>query len=279
MSRKNLKDLTAVGERLRRCGVVGIAASNPAGWGILISTLWLGVCPLCSVLCCLWQWPCHSAFYRFQRGPPLCICLVFWSKVCAHPIVIWFTDIWVVSLGVYVLHWRRINNKWVKKYKKGVFARFSGSLDHCAWVSRSSMWSSPVIFTVLHPDSYYRYRIIDIIVHRCGASGSMRACHAAGPGSIPGRDKFPGWGFFRGFPSPIRQMSGNFRPPPSSPNIIWPSSSFHLRLIGMTECVIGVYCLSCLCCLGGGPGIGLITHPGRTSMSLCGQKACMWSIV
>ena len=30
------------------------------------------------------------------------------------------------------------------------------------------------------------------IVHRCGASGSMRACHAAGLGSIPGRDKFPG---------------------------------------------------------------------------------------
>ena len=28
-------------------------------------------------------------------------------------------------------------------------------------------------------------------VHRCGASGSMRACHAAGPGSIPGRDRFP----------------------------------------------------------------------------------------
>ena len=29
-------------------------------------------------------------------------------------------------------------------------------------------------------------------VHRCGASGSMHACHAAGLGSIPGRDKFPG---------------------------------------------------------------------------------------
>ena len=29
-------------------------------------------------------------------------------------------------------------------------------------------------------------------VHRCGACGNMRACHAAGPGSIPGRDKFPG---------------------------------------------------------------------------------------
>ena len=33
---------------------------------------------------------------------------------------------------------------------------------------------------------------IIIIVHRCGPGGSMRTCHAAGPGSIPGRDKFPG---------------------------------------------------------------------------------------
>ena len=32
----------------------------------------------------------------------------------------------------------------------------------------------------------------DIKVHRCGTGGSLRACHAAGPGSIPGRDKFPG---------------------------------------------------------------------------------------
>ena len=37
-------------------------------------------------------------------------------------------------------------------------------------------------------------------VHRCGTGGSMRACHAVGPGSIPSRDKFPGWGFFRVFP-------------------------------------------------------------------------------
>ena len=37
-------------------------------------------------------------------------------------------------------------------------------------------------------------------LHRCGASGSVRACPAAGPGSIPGRDKFPGWGFFGIFP-------------------------------------------------------------------------------
>ena len=29
-------------------------------------------------------------------------------------------------------------------------------------------------------------------IHRCGASGSMRTCHAAGPGSMPSLDKFPG---------------------------------------------------------------------------------------
>ena len=40
-----------------------------------------------------------------------------------------------------------------------------------------------------------------------------------------------------------------------------------------------VYCLTCLCCLRGGPGIGPITHSGRPSMSLCGQKICMWSRV
>ena len=39
-----------------------------------------------------------------------------------------------------------------------------------------------------------------VIVHCCGTGGSMHACHEAGPGSIPGRDKFPGWGFFGVFP-------------------------------------------------------------------------------
>ena len=84
---------------------------------------------------------------------------------------------------------------------------------------------------------------------------------------------FLGEVFFLGFSSPVRQMSGNLRPT-RSPNIIWPSSSsFHIRLVGMSECVLGAYCLSCLCCLGGGPGIGLITHPGRPSMSLFCQKS------
>ena len=34
--------------------------------------------------------------------------------------------------------------------------------------------------------------VVEVVVHRCGASGSMRACHAAGPGSITVGDKYPG---------------------------------------------------------------------------------------
>ena len=34
---------------------------------------------------------------RFQGGPCLCMCLVFWSKVCAPPTGIRLTSIWVVS--------------------------------------------------------------------------------------------------------------------------------------------------------------------------------------
>ena len=34
---------------------------------------------------------------------------------------------------------------------------------------------------------------LNVYIHRCGPGGSMRACHAAGPDSIPGRDRFPGW--------------------------------------------------------------------------------------
>ena len=118
---------------------------------------------------------------------------------------------------------------------------------------------------------YYYY------VHRCGSGSNMRACYAAGPGSITVRDRFSGWVFFRGFSSPVRQMSGNFRPT-RSPNTIWPPlSSFHIRLVGMIECVSGVYCLSCLCCLGGGPGIELITHPGSPPCP-CVVKKSMYVI-
>ena len=34
--------------------------------------------------------------------------------------------------------------------------------------------------------------ISNLFVHRCGPGGCMHTCHAAGPGSFTGRDKFPG---------------------------------------------------------------------------------------
>ena len=36
--------------------------------------------------------------------------------------------------------------------------------------------------------------------------------HLAGPGSIPCRVRLPGWGFFRGFPSTVKQMSSHLSP-------------------------------------------------------------------
>ena len=83
--------------------------------------------------------------------------------------------------------------------------------------------------------------------------------------------------FFEVFPSPVRQMSGSVRHP-RSPNIIWPSlSSIIIHLVRMTGYVNGECRRSpkCSCCLVGGPGIELIPHPGRPSMSLCGQKVCV----
>ena len=38
--------------------------------------------------------------------------------------------------------------------------------------------------------------------------GNIVTSHAAGAGSIPG-SQFPGWDFSQGFPSTVRQMSGN----------------------------------------------------------------------
>ena len=57
-----------------------------------------------------------------------------------------------------------------------------------ALVTLASYWLSTVhyITTII---------IIITMVHRCGPGGSMCACHAAGPSSIPGRDRFPGLGF------------------------------------------------------------------------------------
>ena len=49
--------------------------------------------------------------------------------------------------------------------------------------------------------------------------GNIVASHLAGPGSIPGRVSFPGWGFFLGFSSAVRRMSGKRRLHPSPDNI------------------------------------------------------------
>ena len=37
-----------------------------------------------------------------------------------------------------------------------------------------------------------REKIAENLFNRCGIGGGNRACHAAGSGSLPGRDKFPG---------------------------------------------------------------------------------------
>ena len=50
--------------------------------------------------------------------------------------------------------------------------------------------------------AFFTMRIFEVLlsaIHRCGPGGSMCACHAAGLGSIPGRDRFPGEVFFLGF--------------------------------------------------------------------------------
>ena len=126
----------------------------------------------------------------------------------------------------------------------------------------------------LHLHKSVKHTIVVITqIHCCGAGGSMPACHVAGPSSIPGREKFPGWGFFGVFPHLLDKYQEVLGP--QGPQISFGPqiSSFHIRLATMIGCVDGVYRLSCLCFLGVGPGIELIPHPGRTSMSLCGQKS------
>ena len=68
------------------------------------------------------------------------------------------------------------------------------------------LFKEPEIFTLV------KLKTLQWAVHLCGTGGIMRVSHAAGPDSIPGRDKFPGRVLFRGFSSTVRQMSGSFRP-------------------------------------------------------------------
>ena len=83
-------------------------------------------------------------------------------------------------------------------------------------------------------------------VNRCGASGSMRACHAAGPDSIPGRDRFPGWGFFGVFPhlSDICQETLG----PQGPRISFGRRHHHsiFALLGwLSVCLVCIVCHVC----------------------------------
>ena len=72
--------------------------------------------------------------------------------------------------------------------------------------------------------------------------GNIVASHLAAPGSIPGRINFPGWRFFRGFPSTARQMPGK-RKPYASTDIIWPSYSLTRRPINFYSLVSAIVCL------------------------------------
>ena len=85
-----------------------------------------------------------------------------------------------------------------------------------------------------------------IYVHCCGAGSSMRGCHKASPGSIPGRDKFPGWGFFVFFSLACKTNARKLYPPP--PTVPWISFGhynhpYRIRLLTMNEWVNGVYSL------------------------------------
>ena len=89
------------------------------------------------------------------------------------------------------------------------------NMDHCGlmclndlYKSRRSSWTWSVTKTKtillktrkLFPCLVLSNDIVHIHGANGGAGGNMRACHAAGPGSISGRDKFLGWGFFGVFP-------------------------------------------------------------------------------
>ena len=69
----------------------------PAGSGILIYILGLGVYPLCSFLCCLWQGPWHSSDRRFTKPA-----LVLLSSVLVHSLFAPSTGVWPKTIRLSV---------------------------------------------------------------------------------------------------------------------------------------------------------------------------------
>ena len=103
----------------------------------------------------------------------------------------WFSEyhlaIIIILLISALLEWM---NKWMVSSFMFVLSRRRPR----HWADHSS---GDVLHSLCGQKKYvYDPELIPSAVHRCGESGSMRACHAVGPGSIPGRDRFPGWGFF-----------------------------------------------------------------------------------
>ena len=70
----------------------------------------------------------------------------------------------------------------ISPYIAAVQQQLSTSLTVEAW-----WWGGAGLMRV----PFQGHRNSAIKVYRCGPNGSMRACHAAGPGSISDRDKFP----------------------------------------------------------------------------------------
>ena len=134
-------------------------------------------------------------------------------------------------------------------------------------------------FPIYHPRVINRNELI--LVHRFEWGGTSVPVTQRARVLSPVGTSFLGEFFFRGFSSPVRRMSGRFRPTKSA-NIIMAviinlsySPSYNVWVRG---CCVSP---SCSCCLGGGPSIELMSHPGRTSISLCGQNSslCMRSRV
>ena len=126
---------------------------------------------------------------------------------------------------------------------------------------------------------YLYYYITYVLVHRCGASGSMRACHAEGSGSIPGRDRFPRWGIFVVFPHLWDKCQETLGP--RGPRISFGRRNPHsiFALLGWLR-----VCLVCIvfhvCAVSEvAPALGWSLIRGDPPCPCVVKKVCMWYIV